>query len=288
MLDWIEEHPYLTGGVILGAIVLWVIIRNRSNAAAASAASNAGTVVSGPSDALQEAELAAGVQTQTAQLAVQAQIAQNNSNVNAVQLEAAAQTTLGGLSAGVQDDQTAAQLQLGLAQFGYSPSNSPFGITVPVGGSAATAPVVKPAAAVPATVAGIGTAAAASATQAAAENNLMALATTLPPSPPDAASLAFTGITPATTGAGSGNPVNVPSVPVYIAGPGGPVDIGQTAPLIIPSSSGMTYNQYWQDVSSHFNTQSLAPMSVAQLTAAQTAAEEDYLTNPNSCHNRVC
>jgi hypothetical protein len=283
MLDWIKEHPYLTGGLVLALIVLWVIIRSRSQAAAAASASSGGTTVAGPSDALSEAELAAGVQVQSAQLAAQAQITQGSQAVNAQQLNDAAQVALGQISGGVANNQTAAQLQLGLAQYGYSPSRSPFGLTVPIGTDGTPATVTPtPTTTVPSTTVGYASTAADQAAQLAAENALVDQAGY------SIASSAFSGITPATTGAGSGNPVNVPGVPVYIAGPGGAVQVGSTAPTTIPTSSGMTYGQYWQDVSAQFNTQSTAPQSASAIVAAQTAAEEDYLTNPNSCHNRVC
>lgn len=61
MVDWIKAHPYLSGSLVLGVIVLFLLLRGRSSATVTATAS-------GPSEALQ----AANLQAQTQQQAIQA------------------------------------------------------------------------------------------------------------------------------------------------------------------------------------------------------------------------
>jgi hypothetical protein len=125
MERWIHEHPYLSGTLVLLAIVLFILYRRLSAPAA-----SVGTA--GPSDSLQAAGLAAGVQLQTAQLGASLGIAQLNAQVNEAQLLAASQDTQAQLAANVQlqnilssadvaNRQTQASLTLGLAQTGQAP-----------------------------------------------------------------------------------------------------------------------------------------------------------------------
>jgi len=65
-MNWLEEHPYLTGGLVLAVIVLFLVLRGRSSASAS-------TVQAGPSDALQAASLQAQVQQQSVQAAADVQ-----------------------------------------------------------------------------------------------------------------------------------------------------------------------------------------------------------------------
>lgn len=292
MVQWIEEHPYLTGGLVLAVVVLWVIIRNRSQAS-----QNAQTVYSGgPSENLQALELQSGLQLQSSQLAAQTQIAGYNAATNAVQLQTAGAIANAQIGAGVQNTQTAAQLQLGLAQLGYTPSVSPFGLTTPISGvtpptitipgpvnTPAPTPVptyISPTTA-PVIVSSVPVSGNIPTDQQAIINAAIAQS-------PSAASQAFAGITPQNTGAGSGKPVNVPSVPAYVAEPGGAAIYGYTQPFTIPSSTGLTGQQYWDEISKTLNTNSFNPIDVATLTAAQTASQEDYVNNPASCHNVDC
>lgn len=152
MLEWIKEHPYLSGGLVLSVIVYFVVRRSSSNA----------SVSSGPSDSVVQSELAAQVannqvsqaatsQTQMLQAqlaseqlqadaAVQIARAQTVPQTQAVQasadiasLNAQAQIAGAGLAAGVANNQTNVtgrstdlatgdQLQALLAQFGTASS----------------------------------------------------------------------------------------------------------------------------------------------------------------------
>jgi hypothetical protein len=87
MWDWVKRHPYLSGGLVLVAVVLFVIIRRASANSAAAQATTAG----GPSEGLQAAQLAAGVQQ--SQIQAQADVANNQVNgaVAAAQINANAQ-----------------------------------------------------------------------------------------------------------------------------------------------------------------------------------------------------
>jgi|SRR5579859_1128069 len=88
-MDWIHRHPYLTGVLVLAAIVLFFIFRGRSSSSSVSAGAPAG-----PSDALQAAQLQAGVQTQQIQAAQSAQAYQISAAIAAKQLDAATATAL--------------------------------------------------------------------------------------------------------------------------------------------------------------------------------------------------
>jgi hypothetical protein len=64
MLDWIREHPYLSGTLAVFLVVLFLVFRARSSGGSAAA-----QVQSGPSEGLQAASLQAQVQTQGIQAA---------------------------------------------------------------------------------------------------------------------------------------------------------------------------------------------------------------------------
>jgi hypothetical protein len=97
-MEWMKRHPYLTGGLILAVIVLFFLFRRRSS-------STAVTGSTGPSEALQAANLSAQTQTQTAQLAA---------GVQQSQIAAAAEAHAGDVQAALAAKQldTAAQVQL--------------------------------------------------------------------------------------------------------------------------------------------------------------------------------
>src|SRR4029077_3392203 len=99
MMEWIKSHPYLTGGLALAVLVLYVLYRNSQSAASAPAS----TAVPGQSDAITALEIQTGAVTGQAQLSYQASIAQLQTSQNVAQLQTAASTTLG-------SQQTAAQL----------------------------------------------------------------------------------------------------------------------------------------------------------------------------------
>lgn len=117
---WIEDHPYLAGGVALGGVVLWMLTRSSSSAAATTTA-----VSTGPSDSLQAQAIAAGASVQQAQITANAQVQQYNAQLAAAQMQANStdlQTMTAGqvavqtaqIQAGVTNQQTAAALQLGI------------------------------------------------------------------------------------------------------------------------------------------------------------------------------
>lgn len=281
---WIEEHPYLTGGLVLGLLLIWFIVRSRSASAATTS-----TVSTGPSDALQAAELSAGVQQQQAYLAAQTQIAGYGAAVNSQQLQSAASVAASQLSAGVQTTQTAAQLQYGLATLGFTPSTSPFGLTVPISGVTPVLPGGTTPPVEPVTVTNPSTPTPAPVTTPIVHTVTPGVYTPGAPVTSDQTQTEFSNINAGTTGAGSGGLVTVPSVPIY--GPadslGNPTFLGYTSQSTIPSSSGLNWQQY-QSIFSASQPNNTTPAGVTQATAANIAAQLDYLNNPNSCHNRVC
>lgn len=131
---WIEEHPYLAGGVALGAVVLWVLVRGSGSSSTAAAAT---TATAGPSDSLQAQAIAAGASVQQAQITANAQVqsysaalaqAQMQANSADLQTVTAGQVALqtAALQANVSNQQTAAALQLGIvtAQQATSQNNT--------------------------------------------------------------------------------------------------------------------------------------------------------------------
>lgn len=286
--EWAERHPYLLGSLILGVILVWFWLRSRSQAASSSAGATAYT---GPSEALQAAELSAGVQTQQAALAAQTQVAGYNAAVNSQQLQSAAAIQEASLASNVTNTQTAAQLQYGLATMGFTPSTSPFGLTMPISGVTPVLPggttqpiqttaVINPSSGTPAP----------SGVSSTVLPGLTPQNPTVTSSGSQATMNEFANETVASTGAGSGGLVTVPSVPIY--GPpdaaGNPSLLGYTGQTVIPSSSGLNWQQYYQSVTATEPAGNETPGGVTADAAAQIAAELDYLNNPNSCHNRVC
>lgn len=80
-MNWIKEHPYLAGGLVLGLVILFFVFRR-------SGSSSAQTVSSGPSEALQAAQLQSGTQIALAQMQATAQQNQTNAAVAATQIAA--------------------------------------------------------------------------------------------------------------------------------------------------------------------------------------------------------
>jgi hypothetical protein len=129
MLEWIKRHPYLSGGLALGLLVLFFVIRSRSSAAANTAGTSgtAGGLSEQSYVALQEANLQASTQLQGAQIAAGAQANQTAAELAATQVQANAATTQTQLqqqtqlqniltSGQVGLEQINAQLQLGQTQ----------------------------------------------------------------------------------------------------------------------------------------------------------------------------
>lgn len=284
--EWAERHPYLLGSLILGVILIWFWLRSRSQASSSTAA----TAYTGPSEALQAAELQAGVANQQAALAAQTQVAGYNAAVNSQQLQSAAAIQEASLASNVTNTQTAAQLQYGLGTLGLTPSTSPFGLTMPIAG---VTPVLPGGTTQPVqTVAVVNPS---SGTPAPSGVSSTVLPGLTPQNPTvtagsQATMNEFANETVQSTGAGSGGLVTVPSVPIY--GPpdsnGNPSFLGYTGQTVVPSSSGLNWQQYYQSVVASEPPANETPGGVTADTAAQIAAELDYINNPNSCHNRVC
>jgi hypothetical protein len=104
VLNWIKEHPYLAGGMVLAVFVLFVLFRNRSAAATSQQSSAAG-----PSDSVAVAGLQANAAVQNSAYAAQTQIAGYSAQVNAEALKTAAETS-------IANTQTAGAVSLGMDQ----------------------------------------------------------------------------------------------------------------------------------------------------------------------------
>jgi hypothetical protein len=120
MVEWIESHPYLTGGLVLALVVLFFLLRGSSSSSSGTTVS---TVASGPSEALQAAGITAGTSQNIAQIQANAQIAQSNVDLQTAALAAGVanmQTQIGG---DVANHSTQAALTLGLSGQGDSTSS---------------------------------------------------------------------------------------------------------------------------------------------------------------------
>jgi hypothetical protein len=101
---WVEEHPYLTGGVILSLIILYFLLSSSSSSSAPAQSQGVGGSGLSSSDyaSLQEAQIAAGAQ----QFAQQNQATEQNNQLSAqlaaTQLQVGAQSQANQLAANVQ------------------------------------------------------------------------------------------------------------------------------------------------------------------------------------------
>lgn len=90
MKEWIESHPYITGGAVLGVLILFLILRGGSSSSSQSP--NTGVAGTGLSSSdytsLQEAQLSSGAQLQAQQTAANTQISQYNAQVVETQIAA--------------------------------------------------------------------------------------------------------------------------------------------------------------------------------------------------------
>jgi hypothetical protein len=89
MVDWIKEHPYLTGGLALAIIILIVVIKNASSSSQASSATTASTS-SGTDDTQAVAALQANSAIEQMAYSAQTQVAGQNAAVNVAAINAAA------------------------------------------------------------------------------------------------------------------------------------------------------------------------------------------------------
>lgn len=108
MMHWIKEHPYISGAFILLIIIWFALRRSASNAAAATAVGQ-----SGPSEALQAAQLQTGAQLQAAQINAVEQTNAINASVAAAQIKANTDVTTAQLAHDValQNIVTSGQVQ---------------------------------------------------------------------------------------------------------------------------------------------------------------------------------
>jgi hypothetical protein len=100
---WIEEHPYLTGGLVLGLIVLYFLLTSSSSSSAAASNGVGGTGLSSSDyTSLQEAQLQTGAQLQAQQNQATEQGNELSAELAATQINANATTTANQLEAQVQ------------------------------------------------------------------------------------------------------------------------------------------------------------------------------------------
>lgn len=117
--DWIEEHPYLTGSLVLAIIILYFVLSGSSSSSQTTAATSAGVGGTGLSSSdyagLQAAQLASATQLQGQQNAATEQGNQLSAELAATQLQTQAQTTQSQLAAQValQNIVTSGQVQFG-------------------------------------------------------------------------------------------------------------------------------------------------------------------------------
>lgn len=129
-MHWVKEHPYLTGGLVLGLIVFYFIFKAVAGSSGTSQSDQSGTTVvqgsSGASDAVQQAQIAAGASVANTQAAATANSNQLAAALAAAQIDANTQTTLGGYAQNVALGQSnyQAQTALGLSSDQLAAVNS--------------------------------------------------------------------------------------------------------------------------------------------------------------------
>lgn len=272
MIEWIKEHPYLSGGLAFVVVVLFVVLRNRSNSSSATPL----VYQNGPSDAISALSIQSGAAVQAAQLQMQGQIAGYNAAVNETQLTTAAQTTqtqiAGGVqlqqilsAADVQNHSTDAALTLGLANLGFSPVLPP--------GSVGLIPPQ------PVTV-GIGSQSSAGSANATGQQGQINTALNSNPYPQTNPSINYGTVGEPTLNA-QGQVVIAPGVETNV--------VGNTpyAGFTLPSSAGMSWQQYVNAIDA-IHPSPTNPMdfgAVGQENAIFAAAQQEYITDPLSCHN---
>jgi hypothetical protein len=130
---WVEDHPYVTGGIVLAVIVLYFLLSSSGSSSSAAPAASQGVGGSGLSSSdyasLQEAQIAAGAQMSAQQNAATEQNNTLSAQLAATTLQTQAQTQAQQLAANVQlqniltagqvsENTNATNLQLGQAQIG--------------------------------------------------------------------------------------------------------------------------------------------------------------------------
>jgi hypothetical protein len=274
-IDWVKQHPYLAGSVVIGVIVLLYLLFSSSSSSAAS--TTPATTTTDPNAStdlaaeLQQQQQILGYNSGIASLDAQTQVSGQTLAGQQVQAQLTYQQQLQQILSGqeVSDNSTAAALQLGLAQTGvtssqYFSSNGTANetlLTYNGNTSSAASPnnnVTNP----PATVI-----------------NLFGNPPTVPINSPS---------TPIVTTPVSRQPLIEDPVVGNVADPYG------TAPLVtvpgayggsvqVPSSTGLDWQQYTQQFPTQ--QQSFDPATVASEQGTEADAEYEYLNNPYSLHN---
>lgn len=101
--NWVSEHPYLAGSLLLGSVLLYFVFSSGSSAPAQSSSGVAGTgLSSGDFASLQAAQLQSATQLSAQQNQLDAQNYQTSAALQATQLQYASQDTANKLAAQVQ------------------------------------------------------------------------------------------------------------------------------------------------------------------------------------------
>lgn len=118
IFEWVKEHPYLSGGFVLGIVILIFVHSSSSGNAVSAATTSAGVDGSGLSSgdyaSLQAAQLQSGTQLQEATLQANAQTSNINAQVAATQIQANSQVQIAQLQqqADLQSTLTGGQVSL--------------------------------------------------------------------------------------------------------------------------------------------------------------------------------
>lgn len=122
---WIEEHPYLTGGAVLGLIVLYFLLTSGSSNSSSGQTTTQGGLSSADQATLQSQQIQTGAALQAQQNQATEQSNQLSAELAATQINANAGTTANQLAAQVQLQNilTAGQVQNYSTQTGYDTSH---------------------------------------------------------------------------------------------------------------------------------------------------------------------
>lgn len=250
MWNWIKEHPYLSGALALLLIVLFIVFRNRSK----GSSQPAGVIQTGPSDTVSAMGIQANAALGAATLQAQTQVAGYNAAVNIKALDVAQNTTV----AGYQRD---VNLQYILSGQEVADTKTAAELQYGLASLGAT-PSASTLLGHPGGTSGPST-----------------VVSSIPTDPTaalqphiDAASASLN--------------------PTYFGSYGAEQTALQSNPALLPSAAGLTYDQYRAEIDAML--QNPAPggfvnnAAVGSNSALIDAANNAYLTDPNSCHNVVC
>lgn len=111
---WIEKHPYLTSGLVVGIIVLFYLLSGSSSNASTASAGN-GDIPPGELS-LSEAQLASGTQLQAQSDQLTAQQNELNAGLSAAAIQAATTNTANQLAAQTADQNIGGQVSIAQIQ----------------------------------------------------------------------------------------------------------------------------------------------------------------------------